>query len=158
MPFTRNTLLLSSECTALDVGDRALKMDTFQQLHSASKANTGPLVIKRPRSGYSLFDFPACLSPSWLMLSIWKRVLVVPAVKYYKSSIMLPLARCTRIDAVLEQVSPPLQGECSCVIFPESAKYHDCNASGCLKISALRRNCRQNIVLFVSISHNKAFM
>lgn len=41
----------------------------------------------------------------------------MPAVKYYKSSIMLPLAHCTRIDAALEQVNRLLQRENSVCVF-----------------------------------------
>lgn len=78
------------------------------------KGQHWPPCHKMACSGYSLFDFPASLSPSWFMLFISKRFLVVPAVKYYKSSIMLPLAYCTRIDAALEQV-----GLLLCVFFQQ---------------------------------------
>lgn len=81
-------------------------MDTFQRLHSASKPNTGPLVIKWPALVTLCLTFqPVCHRPDSWAWFIWKSFLVVLAVKYYKSSIILPQAGCTRIDAALEQVN-----------------------------------------------------
>lgn len=114
-----NTLQLCSKSIALDVRDLSLKMDTFQRLLSASKANTGPLVIKWPALVTLCLTFQLVCHRPDSCFSSERGFVVVLAVKYYKSSITLPLAHCTRIDAALEQVSPFLQGEYRCVV-PET--------------------------------------
>lgn len=70
------------------------------------KGQHWPPCHKMACSGYSLFDFPTSLSPSWSTLFHMKEVsCIVLLVNYCKSSIILPLAHCTRMDGALEQVS-----------------------------------------------------
>lgn len=70
------------------------------------KGQHWPPCHKMACSGYSLFDFPTSLSPSWSTVFHVKEVsCIVLLVKYCKSSIILPLAHCTRMDGALEQVS-----------------------------------------------------
>lgn len=70
------------------------------------KGQHWPPCHKMACSGYSLFDFPTSLSPSWSTLFHMKEVsCILLLVNYCKSSIILPLAHCTRMDGALEQVS-----------------------------------------------------
>lgn len=70
------------------------------------KGQHWPPCHKMACSGYSLFDFPTSLSPSWSTLFHMKEVsCIVLLVNYCKSSIILLLAHCTRMDGALEQVS-----------------------------------------------------
>lgn len=143
-----NTLQLCSNCIALHVRDSSLKMDTFQRLLSASKANTGPLVIKWPALVTLCLTFQLVCHHPDSCFSSERGFVVVLAVKYYKSSITLPLAHCTRIDAALEQVSPLLQGEYRCVIFSKGAR-NWLQYSYCVEITMIR--C-------VKLRHMKAFL
>ena len=107
------TLQLCSNCIALAVGENG----HLSTVTLSIKGQRWPPCHKMACSGFSLFDFPASLSPSRFILFIWKGSLVVLAVKYYKSSITLPLAHWTSIDEALEQVKLLLQRGHCCVLF-----------------------------------------